>query len=546
MKKNLLFAFVMLVILFNTSAQVNLDSGLVACFPFSGNANDQSGNHHNGIVSGATLTSDRFGNPNSAYHFNGTSDHIAVNHFDSLSSTNELSISCWAAADAQTSNSLFMLSPDSTQDRLVGSAEYNGNIYFDYGNIFTNGRSTTTQTYSTSWNHYVYIVSQSKNIKQVYVNGVLVINSTYGASLMKRNRTLYIGAGTDANSGNIRFHGSIDDMRIFDRAVTATEVDSMYTSTTIACSAPVTTINCLVLCLPFKGDALDYSGNHHNAVVSGATLTTDRFGNSNSAYHFNGTSDHIAVNHFDSLSSTNELSLSCWAAADAQTSNSLFMLSPDSTQDRLVGSAEYNGNIYFDYGNIFTNGRSTTTQTYSTSWNHYVYIVSQSKNIKQVYVNGALVINTTYGGSLVKRNKTLYIGGGTDESGGNIRFHGSIGDFQAFDCALSSSQVAQIYAGTSCLGVNSGISTISAQNNTIKVYPNPSNGQLNIDFGSSLNEMSTITLYNTYGQLIYSSIAQAGTSIVNLNIAESVSNGMYNLIVQNSSETKVQKLIIAK
>ena len=48
-------------------SSVLLKEGLVAYYPFNGNANDYSGNGHNGTVTGATLTTDRFGNPNSAY-----------------------------------------------------------------------------------------------------------------------------------------------------------------------------------------------------------------------------------------------------------------------------------------------------------------------------------------------------------------------------------------------------------------------------------------------------------------------------------------------
>ena len=52
-------------------AQVNLDSGLVAYYPFNGNANDESVNGNNGTVNGATLTTDRFGNANKPYSFDG-------------------------------------------------------------------------------------------------------------------------------------------------------------------------------------------------------------------------------------------------------------------------------------------------------------------------------------------------------------------------------------------------------------------------------------------------------------------------------------------
>ncbi len=59
-------------------AQSFLTNGLVLYYPFDGNANDASGNGNNGTVEGATLTTDRFGNPNSAYYFNGVNNDILV------------------------------------------------------------------------------------------------------------------------------------------------------------------------------------------------------------------------------------------------------------------------------------------------------------------------------------------------------------------------------------------------------------------------------------------------------------------------------------
>jgi hypothetical protein len=57
--------------------QANLKSGLIACYPFNSNAVDATGNGNNGIVSGASLTTDRFGKANSAYNFDGNS-YISV------------------------------------------------------------------------------------------------------------------------------------------------------------------------------------------------------------------------------------------------------------------------------------------------------------------------------------------------------------------------------------------------------------------------------------------------------------------------------------
>ena len=70
-------------------------TGLVGYWPFNGNANDESGTGNNGTVNGATLTTDRFGNANSAYNFNGSSEFIEVTHNSSLTFTTGVSFSFW-------------------------------------------------------------------------------------------------------------------------------------------------------------------------------------------------------------------------------------------------------------------------------------------------------------------------------------------------------------------------------------------------------------------------------------------------------------------
>jgi len=67
--------------------------GLVGYWPFSGNANDLSPNTNNGTVNGATLTTDRFGNADSAYNFDGTSNFISIEDNNSLDLSNQYTIS---------------------------------------------------------------------------------------------------------------------------------------------------------------------------------------------------------------------------------------------------------------------------------------------------------------------------------------------------------------------------------------------------------------------------------------------------------------------
>ena len=69
-------------------------NGLVGWWPFNGNANDESGNGNNGTVNGATLTTDRFGNLNKAYSFDGN-DNIEIDNWNSIQGNSNFSVSCW-------------------------------------------------------------------------------------------------------------------------------------------------------------------------------------------------------------------------------------------------------------------------------------------------------------------------------------------------------------------------------------------------------------------------------------------------------------------
>ncbi len=94
--KLLLFTmgFVMTVQMITAQVPSNIPTGgLVAYYPFNGNANDVSGNGYNGTVNGATLTTDRFGNPNSAYNFNGNFQSILTNIVQT--NINAYSVSVW-------------------------------------------------------------------------------------------------------------------------------------------------------------------------------------------------------------------------------------------------------------------------------------------------------------------------------------------------------------------------------------------------------------------------------------------------------------------
>src|SRR5689334_13947336 len=93
--KSALFLCFLSVSLFTSYAQVNLSAGLVAYYPFNGNANDESGNGNNAVFNNASLTNDRNGVARSAYNFNGSSQYMRIKNSPSINFNGAFSISAW-------------------------------------------------------------------------------------------------------------------------------------------------------------------------------------------------------------------------------------------------------------------------------------------------------------------------------------------------------------------------------------------------------------------------------------------------------------------
>jgi hypothetical protein len=230
-----LFFLIFLLLSNLSTAQVNLQSGLVACYTFSGNANDATGNGNNGMVNRALLTSDRFGNSNSAYSFNGSNSYINVNA--SQFKNNQYSYSVWARNIADPTDGISAV-VISIGDKNTGIHQ-TVNVNNDYINSITgwsvggynNGapRTSTVQKgiiqAKNVWYHVVAIRNNS-NIT-MYLNGQLVgSTSTNGTTPdYGSNSAFLIGMRSDLTQP---FRGDIDDILIYNRILTTAEVLEIY------------------------------------------------------------------------------------------------------------------------------------------------------------------------------------------------------------------------------------------------------------------------------------------------------------------------------
>ena len=223
------------LILSSVCAYAGINDGLVAYYPFNGNANDESGNGHNGTVNGATLTTDVNGKPNSAFYFD--SDWIAIpNNPDFIMSS--FSIAAWVKwtggpmdyGNAIVGNYSGDGSPQQQHYglRMYSTSPGNGFFYYDDASEFDYVQSNLTFN-DGGWHFVVGVLSAGASAK-IYIDGVLdgIDTSSIPTKIIPAE-DLYIGSEIQSVQGDgYPWRGSIDEVRLYNRALSADEIQELY------------------------------------------------------------------------------------------------------------------------------------------------------------------------------------------------------------------------------------------------------------------------------------------------------------------------------
>ena len=202
---------------------VDITTGLVAYYPFSGNAGDSSGNGNHGVIGvGITLTQDRFSNINSAYNFSGAGNislkflpttgnqDFTVTGWVKSNNTNlRKGIICWGQDIPWASAYLFI--------------DNSGRLKFDFA--FNGGPQSSAIIADNQW-HFVSVIN-SRGLIRLYVDGVSTGNTVQmSPNISGINKS--IGSNID-NAGPNNFIGNLDDIRIYNRALSQSEITYLAT-----------------------------------------------------------------------------------------------------------------------------------------------------------------------------------------------------------------------------------------------------------------------------------------------------------------------------
>jgi hypothetical protein len=455
------------------SAQIPAD-GLVAWYPFNGNANDESGN---GIVSeniGGVFSNDRNNNQMAAY--NSTLGYVTAT--SNLLNTNSFSYSAWVNPSLLTNG--------------LGDI---GGTYFDYQGYFvgiSNGiphvRIHSSQPNSdkevlsnepitsNSWS-LITATFESSELK-LYVNGVLKGSLATGSFIFVNRGVLAIGRSPWVlNFSTASFPGLVDDVAIYNRALTPSEIQQLYQDQTgqvqqpLTCNitAPVTSIcegesitlsmnttdgagsssqlpanlqQGLVANYPFEDGALG------EASIDGmAEVSADRFGQSNGAYSL-ANSGYINLGNGGLTSNPSSYSMSLWFKSSALSQglydNTSVLITrrhmdwgPTWTTLQIVNS----GNLALAVdGPAYSNVLNSNINVLDNQWHHVVGVKNGSNYI--LYLDGAQVGNLTDNYAHAGSSQDFHLG---HDGAWNTNFIGSFDDVSIYNRAIDSIEVVQIY-----------------------------------------------------------------------------------------------------
>jgi hypothetical protein len=222
------------------NAPPTLDNGLIAYYPFNGNANDESGNGRNGVPNQLTWGRDRFGNSISTAEFNGISERIIRVDNAGISAINNFSFSYWFKVNTPLTFYNHILSTG-IGSGIVSSGSIYCQLYGPVPTYITNGvvgkigfsgylgfNNSNSKLDDGKWHNGIMIVDWTGGMIKIYVNGVLDAIRKFNPQIAVGWNFIDLGQIRNGYATNppteTIFPGELDDIRIYNRALTQEEI----------------------------------------------------------------------------------------------------------------------------------------------------------------------------------------------------------------------------------------------------------------------------------------------------------------------------------
>ena len=427
---------------------------------------DEGAGYIVGDMSGNGNTAAFYGSPawvngkrGKALNFNGsTPDYLKTS--GTLGAPTTVTVSAWMKADDTASGGYRYVAGQGRDNYCSGYSIrfYNGNIYFDVNTNSANdgceASPNTPYTDTTNWHHVVGVYDQTT--AYIYIDGVLrnsVASTISGPIVYKYSEVLNIGKMSYGEPTlYFPFDGLIDDVRIYSRALSATEVANLYRSGQVTRKA--VSERDLVGYWPFNEGrgavAGDSSGRGNNATLAGTAPPTWTDAKRSKGVNYAG-GDAYLTHGTTGISSTSG-TVAAWIYPTAAQWG--FWQTHDSSSQNWVDWISmfnyWGGTFYFRMGNgsdCCSNDLTFTTSTYipQNQWSHDTFTWSGTadsiaNDTMTVYVNGVAIASRSNASFQATVDSAARIG-----YGHGIPFTGKYDDLRIYSRALSATEIQSLY-----------------------------------------------------------------------------------------------------
>ncbi|MBI2595346.1 four helix bundle protein [Candidatus Daviesbacteria bacterium] len=397
---------------------------------------DASGNSNNGESCPNADANDpltgKFGN---AGDFDGTNDYVNIDDNDGLTPS-RVTVAAWLYRGRTVTAEMAINKGDGSTNANssyeLGFRSANNFPIFEVstGSAWVTATGTTAISTST-WAHVVGTYD-GKEVR-IFVNGVLEESSSTTTSVVNDTNALRIGS----TSGGFNFQGRVDEVRVYNRAISPAEVSQLYNFA----PGPV---GYWKMEEPSwngtSGEVKDSSGNGINGTSTSATVTIGKYGKAGS---FDGSSAFIAGSDSTFPSGSKPRTIEAWFYANSLPSNNvqatIFRYGTEGTDNganglQLVNDAGTQKIRYFGWNNDFDVTNTVSTKT----WYHLAGVFNGSTTI-QLYLNGVLVGQNTSFTAFNTVLNSFRIGSLV----GSSFFNGKIDEVKIYNYVRTSAQIIE-------------------------------------------------------------------------------------------------------
>lgn len=379
-----------------------------------------------------------------------------------------------------------------------------------------------------TWYHVAVTVDYDSNADEslitLYKNG-----SSIGSNLAQGQIAYYanplvlgnIEGGVTVGSFDNGLKGNLDEVLIYDRALTANEMVQTYNY-----YMGITPGQGLTAQYPFNGNANDEVGSYDGVLNGNVSLTTDRFGNSNSAYQFDGVDDFITFPAEVLPLEYSNFAISLWVNPANTHFNTAIMQKHEGTSAGGFYLQASGGSSNQQIGSVIQGlgGTRSINSTINLNQWHHIVINHNYAIGDELFVDGVShgYSNISYGNQLIgSDNALLSIGRALNTSS---YFSGKIDDISIYDRPLASNEIAELFDPSS--------SGLIENNFEFSIFPNPAREQVSIEVPTEC----FASIFNISGKLI---AELKLNEIVNNIDVSAYQKGVYFIQIGNS----IQKFI---